>query len=201
MSAREGRQAELAAAVAALLASLRGDGELAQAELDRLLGAATGYLQATLPALSRDEQVEVVDGVLLEMLELEAAGRLDPRRNPAGLFLTMTHRRGIDLLRAARRRDVPLQDEEAASDAEAAQDEEAILDALASREELAAMMRELAQKGRPDLNAVIRVSLDLTQQYGAASSVLIAERLKLDRSTINRRLAEIRDLLGGRDGS
>jgi len=202
MSARRQQQEELAAAAAALIASFRGEGDLPQAQLDRLLVSATSFLQATLPALTHDEQVDVVDSVLLELLELDYAGKLDPDRNPAGLFLTMVHRRGIDLLRLARRQDVPLDDEDAAAGVEPAQvDDEALLDALASKEELAAMMGELVRQGRPDLNAVIRVSLDLTHQLGAASSTLIAERLKLDPSTVNRRLAEIRNLLGGRDSS
>jgi DNA-directed RNA polymerase specialized sigma24 family protein len=202
MSVRSQQQAELAAAVAALIASFHGEGEFAHAELDRLLSAATGFLQATLPELSHDEQVDVVDGVLLELLELDNADKLDPDRNPAGLFLTMVHRRGIDQLRRVRRRDVPLDDDEAAANAEPPQaEEEAVLDALASKEELATIMRDLARQGRPDLTAVIRVWLDLTHQLGAASSALVAERLDLDRSTVNRRVAEIRDLLGDRNRS
>jgi DNA-directed RNA polymerase specialized sigma24 family protein len=202
MSAREEQKAELAAAVAALLASFRGEGEITQAELDRLLTAATGFLQATSTRLSHDERVDVVDGALLELLELEVAGKLDPGRDAAGLFLTIVQRRGIDQFRLARRQDVPLNDEEAAAGAEPApEEEETLLDALASKEELAAMMGELARQGRPDLNAVIRVWLDLIHQLGTASSVLVAQRLGLDRSTVNRRLAEIRALLGGRERS
>ena len=43
--------------------------------------------------------------------------------------------------------------------------------------------------------------LDLLHQLGAASGALVAKRLGLDRSTVSRRLAEIRALLGGRERS
>jgi DNA-directed RNA polymerase specialized sigma24 family protein len=203
MEGRARRREELAAAVAALLAADAGERELSQAELERLLGAANGFLQATLGSLSSDERVEVCDGALLELLERSRAERLDPDRDPAGLFLTIVHRRGIDLLRSARRRDLPL-DEAAATVVEPGEqpaEEEVLLDALASKEQLAAMMRELARQGRHDLLAVVRVWLDLDEQVGAASSPLVAERLLLDRSTVNRRIAEIRRLLGQPDSS
>jgi DNA-directed RNA polymerase specialized sigma24 family protein len=201
MSAREEQRAELAATVAALLADFHGEGDLSRAELDRLLAAATAHLRVTASALSHDEQVEVVDGALAELLERDRAGNLEPGRDAAGLFLTIVERRGIDQLRRAYRQDVPLDHEEAAAGEPAEEEEEALLDALASKEELAAMMGELTRQGRPDLAAVLRVWLDLLHQLGAASGALVAKRLGLDRSTVNRRLAEIRALLGERERS
>jgi len=201
VSAREEQRAELAATVAALLADFHGEGDLSRAELDRLLAAATAHLRVTASALSHDEQVEVVDGALAELLERDRAGKLEPGRDAAGLFLTIVERRGIDQLRRAYRQDVPLDDEEAAAGEPAEEEEEALLDALASKEELAAMMGELTRQGRPDLAAVLRVWLDLLHQLGAASGALVAKRLGLDRSTVSRRLAEIRALLGGRERS
>jgi DNA-directed RNA polymerase specialized sigma24 family protein len=178
-----------------------GEGELAPAELQTLLGALSRYLQAALPQLGRDEAVEVVDGALLELLELAAAGKLEPAQDAAGLLVTIAHRRGIDQLRRARRQDVPLDEEQEAADLDAGEQEEALLEAIASEEELQAMMSELALHGRHDLNAVLRVWLDLTDQLGVASSRLVADRLGIDRSTVNRRLAEIRALLGERERS
>lgn len=196
-----GQRAELRAAVEALLASFRGAGDLDQAQLQLLLGTLGHYLQVTLPPLVQDERVEVADGALLELLDLADAGKLDPRRDPAGLLLTIAHRRGIDHLRRARRQEVPLDEEQEAADLDAGEQEEALLEALASEAELHQIMSELAQQGRPELIAVIRVWHDLIDQLGTASSRLVAERLGIDRSTVNRRLAEIRALLGEREGS
>lgn len=191
MSASGPQRAELAADVASLL----GDGDFDAAAHNRLLAALTRYLQATLPGLGRDEAVEVIDGAVLELLELAAAGRRERERDPAGLLLTITRRRGIDLVRRARRRDVPLEEQEESGDVEAGAEEERLLERLTSEEEIAAAMRRIAEAGRHELNEVIRVWVDVDEQFGTVSAGEVAARLGLDRSTVSRRMVEIRAFL------
>jgi DNA-directed RNA polymerase specialized sigma24 family protein len=188
----EERRAALSERIGALLFD---PGELSRVELQRLLDSACNYLQATAPELTRDEAIEVVDGAVLELLELEANGRLDPRRDPSGLFLTIVHRRGVDFRRRARRAELPLADDEQGPAAAGGEDE--LIDALAGKERLEQLMGELAHQERHELVAVLRVSLDLEHRGTPATAAEVARRLEIDRSVVSRRLAEIRRLVAG----
>jgi len=154
-----------------------------------LLSALTRYLRVTVPTLERHEVVDVIDGAVLEFIEVARRGRIDRASSPAGFLIRLTHRRGIDLARTSRRHDLPLSEERE----EGGTGADDLLNSITGEEEVAALMGEIRLAGRHELNQVIRAWLDDADRFGAATVRSVADRLGVSPSTVSRRLSEIRE--------